>query len=250
MSCIRQIVEVRILHNYNIATSFTFFNDCSSSSVSHTVKKLPAVDVPYGTLSFPTSTYRSLNPAVARRALSLWIRYIGGVSDVRYDLVLPMHRMLHRAEKSANITGSNILVTVEPKRKRVMVARRSPDSRYRTKTPIRVGETILWDNRFSISLLSRRAGGGSNNNPEGAPVFYVRHFVERDWPLMSKGVVRHKAPVTVRGGLPVVVDEQNKIVLIPHFRVASREANIVAVVRFRPARTIDDLLQYSHYHEC
>ena len=133
-----------------------------------------------------------------------------------------------------------------------MVTRRSPDSRYRTRVPVRVGETILWDNRFSISLHSRgdSGGRGSKIDSEGAPVFYVRHLVEKDWPLMSKGVVRYKVPVSVRGGLPVVVDEDNKVVLMPHFRVASREANISAVIRFRPARTMDDLLQYSHYHEC
>ena len=215
--------------------------------VGHTVKKLPAVDIQHGTLSFPTSIYTSLNPAVARRALSVWIRYIGGVSDARYDLVLPMHRLLLTAEKVTNITGSNILMAVDPKRKRALVARRSPDSRYRTRIPIKVGETILWDNRFSISLLPRGAGGGSKNDP---PVFYVRHLVEKDWPLMSKGVVRCKVPIAVRGGLPVIVDKDNKIVLMPHFRVASRKANIVAVVRFRPSRTIEDLLEYSHYHEC
>jgi hypothetical protein len=53
-----------------------------------------------------------------------------------------------------------------------------------------------------------------------------------------------------RGGLPVVVDDSNKIVLMPHFRVASRDASVEAVVRFRPARSLNNLLQFSHYHEC
>ena len=220
--------------------------------MAHTVKKLPAVDIQHGTLSFPTSTYCSLNPAVARRTLSLWLRYIGGVSDIRYDLISPMNQLLHSTtDKTKNTTGSNVLMTVDPKKKRATIARRSPDSRYRTRIPIRIGETVVWDNRFSITLHSRGDSEGSKIDPEGAtPVFYVRHLVEKDWPLMSKGVVKYKVPVSARGGLPVVVDEGNKVVLMPHFRVASREANVLAVVRFRPARTMEDLLLYSHYHEC
>ena len=230
-------------------------------SVAHTVKKLPAINTQLGTLSFPISTFTSLNPAIGRRALGLWIRYIGGVSDIRYDLILPMHRLIHTAQQHSNITGSNIIITVDYKYKRVVLSRRSPDSKYRVKVPIRVGETIFWDNRFKISLIPRttiRGGGGEEStiddpvtqSTEDAPVFYVRHLIERDWPYMSKGVVRYKVPVWVRGGLPVVVDDQNKIVLMPHFKVASREANVLSVVKFKPIRSIDDILQYSHYHEC
>ena len=222
-------------------------------AVARTVKMLPAIDTMHGTLSFFTSTYQSLNPAVARRALGLWIRYIGGVSDIRYDLIAPMHKLLHSADKPSNITGSNILMTVDPKVKQSLIARRSPDSKYRVKVPIRIGESILWDNRFKISLVPRGGTGGPPADEPASnksPVFYVRHLVEKDWHLMSKGASRYKAPVAVRGGLPVVVNDKNKIVLMPHFKVVNREAKIWAIVRFRPLRSVEDLLQYSHYHEC
>ena len=51
--------------------------------MANTVKKLPAFDLRYGTLSVPLSTYKSLNPAIAQRALSVWMKYIGGMRDVR-----------------------------------------------------------------------------------------------------------------------------------------------------------------------
>lgn len=225
------------------------------SAVEETVKKLPAVDSVHGTLSFPTSTYQSLNPAIARRALGHWIRYIGGVSDVRFDLIVAMHRFLTSPDNRTNLTGSNILMTLDPERKRSTISRRSPDTKYRSRVPIRVGETILWDNRFKISLIPRRSARDtpSRDQPthsEDSSTYYVRHLVEKDWPYMSKGAVRYKVPVNVRGGLPVVVNEQNKIVLMPHFKVASRDARVLAVVKFKPVRSIEDLLQYSHYHEC
>lgn len=229
----------------------------SLTAVEETVKKLPAVDTIHGTLSFPTSTYQSLNPAIARRALGHWIRYIGGVSDVRFDLILAMHRFLTSPSHRTNLTGSNILMTSDPERKRSTISRRSPDTKYRVKVPIRVGETILWDNRFKISLVPRRSPGarepassGPAHPEEADTVYYVRHLVEKDWPYMSKGAVRYKVPVNVRGGLPVVVDERNHIVLMPHFKVTSRDARVMAVVKFKPVRSIEDLLQYSHYHEC
>ena len=175
-----------------------------------------------------------------------------------------MHRLLTDAKHPMNITRSNIIMAVDPDQKRSTVARRSPDSKYRVKVPIRVGETILWDNRFQISLTPRNAaatGRGSRNSfsaprnvsaatAEGSPVFYVRHLVPKDWPYMSKGGVRRKHPVFVRGGLPVIVDERDKIVLMPHFRVASREVGVAAFVKFKPVRSMEDLLQYSHYHTC
>ena len=166
-----------------------------------------------------------------------------------------MHRLLFTHEHPT-VTGSNIILTIDPTRKKAMIARRSPDSQYRVKVPISVGETILWDNRFKISLVHRKSeerGDGTtapgNQLPSGdSPVFYVRHLVQKDWPYISKGGVKYKLPPSVRGGLPVVVDKENKIVLIPHFRVARCEANVLAVVRFMPGRSVEDLLQYSYCH--
>ena len=228
----------------------------SPCTVSHTVKKLPSVDTQHGTLSFPISTYCSLNPAIARRSLSVWIRYIGGVSDVRYDLTVSMHRMLVGSKKLSNVTGSNIILTFDPECKRSAIARRSPESKYRVKVPIKVGETILWDSRFQISLVPRdsRKRDKQNSNKmatsseDSAAMFYVRHLIQRDWPYMSKRGNRYKLPVYVRGGLPVIVNEQNEIVHMPHFKVTSRDAEVQAVVRFKPALSVEDLLHYSHYH--
>lgn len=169
---------------------------------------------------------------------------------MRYDLTVAMHRLLLGSKPAANVTGSNIILTFDPEGKRSAIARRSPESKYRVKVPIRVGKTILWDNRFQISLLPRDGHNSKKMAPpsDDSPVFYVRHLVQRDWPYMSKRGHRYKLPVYVRGGLPVIVNEQNEIVLMPHFRVAIRDVDVQAVVKFKPALSVEDLLHYSHYH--
>jgi tRNA(Ile)-lysidine synthetase-like protein len=220
--------------------------------VTHTVHKLPSFDTLHGAVSFPTSIYQALNPAVARRALSVWARYIGGVSEFRYDLINSMHRLLCTPGRPNTMTGSSVMVTVDNNQKTATIARRSPDSKNRVRVPIRVGETILWDSRFKITLVPKDFGKDmSRLKPsDDSPVYYVRHLVKNDWIYMSKGRVRYRVPVCLRSGLPVVVDEDKNVVLIPHFKLASREANVRAVVKFRPASTVENLLEYSHYHKC
>lgn len=140
---------------------------------------------------------------------------------MRYDLTVSMHRLLVGPKKLTNVTGSNIILTFDSECKRSAIARRSPESKYRVKVPIRVGETILWDNRFQISLVPRDSVGKRDKqssremaplSEDSAAVFYVRHLIQRDWPYMSKRGNRYKLPVYIRGGLPVIVNEQNEIV--------------------------------------
>lgn len=213
---------------------------------------LPAVDFRYGTLSVPLSTYRSLNPAIAKRALSVWMKYIGGTSDVRN--ILPLHQLLLTQDRATNVTKSRIIMAVEPEQKKLSIARRLPDRKSQAKSlvPIRVGETVLWDNRFQISLLPQQRKENESQEQEKLPSesqeFYIRHLSPADWQYMSRGAVKVKHPVYARGGLPVIVDREGKIVVIPHFKLRSREENLFGRVKFTPIRSLDVLLQYSYYH--
>ena len=176
------------------------------------------------------------------------MKYIGGVSNIRN--IIPLHQLLLSSDRSTNITKSNILMAVDQEKKKFSIARRPPDHQSRTKVPIRVGDTILWDNRFKISLLPKRRQNEmvSFEKEQDSRKFFVRHLSPSDWQHMFKGGVRFKHPVYARGGLPVVVDREGKIVVIPHFKVSSREEKVVGRVQFSPIRRLDVLLQYSHYH--
>ena len=175
------------------------------------------------------------------------MKYIGGVSDIRNTL--PLHQLLLSSERSTNITKSNILMAVDPEKKKFFIARCPPDHQSRTKVPIKVGDTILWDNRFRISLMSQwKQNDSGESRLSDSREFYIRHLNRSDWQHMFKGGVRFKHPVYARGGLPVVVDREGEIVVIPHFRVSSREEKVVGRVKFSPIRSLDALLQYSHYH--
>ena len=176
------------------------------------------------------------------------MKYIGGVSNIRN--IIPLHQLLLSSERPTNVTKSNILMAVDPGKKKFAIARRPPDHLSRTKVPIKVGETILWDNRFKISLYPKRRQNEmpSFEEERDSREFFIRHLSPSDWQHMFKGGVRFKHPVYARGGLPVVVDREGKIVVIPHFRVSSREEKVVGRVRFSPIRSLAVLLQYSHYH--
>lgn len=169
--------------------------------------------------------------------------------------ILPLHQLLLSPSSATNVTKSNIIVAVEPEKKKFSIARRLPDRQSRAKdlVPIKVGETILWDNRFRITLLPQRRqedrrDPGQKQLPSESQEFYVRHLGPADWQYMFKGGIKFKHPVYARGGLPVIVDKEGKIVVIPHFKMSSREERLVGKVRFTPVRSLDDLLQYSHYH--
>ena len=53
--------------------------------------------------------------------------------------------------------------------------------------------------------------------------FYIRHLLDRDNQLFQKGVRKIRSiklpHVLIRGGLPVIVDDSDHVVLIPHFKV-------------------------------
>ena len=73
-------------------------------------------------------------------------------------------------------------------------------------------------------------------------------MLQKDWELARKGIRKVRTyvlpPEHVRGSLPVIVDENMKVVLIPHFKVIDRSAGITCKLKFTPRHTIEDYIHY------
>lgn len=218
---------------------------------------MASVNSNYGTLSFDAGAYRSLNPYVARSTLAIWLRFVSssGNSINRYGLE-KLHNLVVQ-EKAVTVTNSNCILIPLPKERRFMVAKQKPLMSGRNrKTPIRVGETVLWDNRFRITLFGKFTTSRRNRVEKReredlkSRVFYIRNFQISDHMYVSRGVRKVRGTVLVhyhvRGGLPVVVDETGAVVLIPHFKVMDHSVGVDCRVTFEPQWNMSELLNY-HY---
>ena len=224
--------------------------EISQPQTSDLVKKLATINSKYGTLSFDSRNYRSLNPYIARSVLAIWLRFVSssGNSINRYGLQ-KLHNLVI-LDKTVTDTNSNCVLIPLPKEGQFMIAKQKPPTGRSGRTLIRVGETILWDNRFRISLFEKTSGKKKRKGDVNSRVFYVRNFLRSDHMYVVKGVRKVRRTVLVhyhvRGGLPVVVDETGTVVLIPHFRVMDHSVGVDCKVTFEPQWSIDELLNF-HY---
>lgn len=224
-------------------------------TVREEMEKLACVNGKYGTVSFDTAAYKALNPYIARSVLGIWLRFTAssGNSINRYGLQ-KLHNYITE-EKTVPNTNNNCILIPLPKEGRFMLAKQKPMAANIQKVPIRVGETIIWDNRFTISLFvkTRRGKEGREAEDMKSRVFYVRHFRASDNEYMARGVRKVRSTVLVhyhvRGGLPVVVDASENVVLIPHFKVMDHTVGVDCRVSFTPRWTMRELLQFHYISE-
>lgn len=225
----------------------------SRPDIKDAMQRLAFVSRKYGTISFDALAYKALNPYIARNILAIWIRYIGSTGNAikRYGL-----EKLHRAvldDRPADTQNSCILFSL-PNEGRFMIAKESPKRRLRRKTPIKVGETVLWDNRFTIHLFVSKTGQEDRGALYEAELksreFFVRHFIVSDNHYMMKGIRKVKGnvllPRNARGGLPVIVDSEDNVVLIPHFKVINYAVGVDCSVEFTPQWSMAQLLNFSY----
>ena len=176
------------------------------------------------------------------------LHYTSGHDVMPHYLALSRaHQMLSSSYTKAQATnmtlGMSILVPVD--NACFIVSRSKPCHSSVEPTPVTVGETILWDQRFMITLAPLES-----DTAPSCKQFYVRHMVTKDWELAKKGVRKVRTnplpPEMIRGGLPVIVDKDGKVVLIPHFRVIERYAGVVCNIKFAPQKSLEYCLLGSY----
>lgn len=231
---------------------------------SHLVK----LDTACGSATVDARRVRALSPPAARKVIRVLINHIGGTRRTHYQALEKVYNLfLHPLQRRAETCGQCQAFSLDGDT--VLVARCRPLKHERTLTPVKVGETVVWDNRFAISLVPLETPPTTTpqkSPPPGKPAksrrkksqetvseanqdqrqFYVRHMVPTDWGLAQEGVRRVKRAQLpherVRGGLPVVVDEEGKVVEIPHFKMVDRRRGVMAVIRFEPQVKLEELL--------
>ena len=233
--------------------------DHTEPCIKEAMQRLACVNRKYGILSFNAASYQALNPYVARSVLAIWLRFIGSSGNsIRRHSLEKLHTIAME-EKTVADTASNCIIIPLPKERCFLIAKQDPGRRGR-KVPIRVGETMLWDNQFKISLFADPAGQRKGKNKMTVSeselksrVFYVRHFHDADHYHVVKGVRKVKGTVLVhhhvRGGLPVITDSEGNVVLIPHFRVKNYSVGIDCRVEFTPPWSMTELLQFHYISE-
>ncbi|KAL5484593.1 hypothetical protein EMCRGX_G021120 [Ephydatia muelleri] len=197
------------------------------------------VDQLYGYAKVSWPQYCHLDRPVAKRVLLALSHYTSGQDAMPHYLALSRaHQMLTEGKaKATNMTlGMSILVPADEVT--FIVSRSKPPNSSADLTPIVLGETILWDKRFEITLSQLEP-----HTPPTSKQFYVRHMLTVDWELARKGIrkVRTVAlpPEMIRGGLPVIVNEDRKVVLIPHFKVIERSAGVACKLKFAPQKSLE-----------
>ena len=213
------------------------------------------VDKKYGYLSFSVNRFLSLPHFVAKKVFHSLASHIGGArGPIPTKTYLQIHKQM--LSRNTQTFGTCILFFPDLKKDTMIIGRALPGiwKQKSSWTPISVGQTILWDGRWRITLKSlktlesKKAPDRAVNNKEQ---LYVRHMKERDHEVARRGIRKIRAaklpPVHARAGLPVICTESGYVVLAPHFLVIDHTYGVDCDVAFEP---LLPLLQDSETHVC
>lgn len=209
-----------------------------SLAVLSACNELVAIEKRHGFATVGLHRYRELPPPVGKRLLLSLLHHIGGHTNALstaalngcYDYILARTT---EPNKAANLAHCNVVLLDSSQ---FMVARQRPPLVQLTLTSIALGEPLVWDNRFTVTLSQTARGTHAHSTPPG---YWVRHMLEDDYRVVVKGLRRRKAtklpPVHARGGLPVVVDAKGCIVAAPHLGYLDVKFGVTCSVTFDPA---------------
>lgn len=206
--------------------------------MSSACEELVSIEKRHGFATVDLPHYRRLPPPVGKRLLMSLFNHIGGHTNTVstaslnscYDYLVAGTIRPNKATSLAHC------YVVPLDSAQFMVARHRPQAREQTLTPIVLGEPLTWDNRFRVTLSQTARG---RQMSKSSMMYWVRHMLETDCSVASKGLRRRKAaklpPLHARGGLPVVVDAKGCIVAAPHLGYLDVKFGVACSVTFDPA---------------
>ena len=216
-------------------------------TVSESLSKINlSVNQEYGYLSFSVGRLLSLPPVVIRKVLqSLTVHISGMPGTFTFRSFAWIYKKLHNRERSIRWFENWILFFPDLDYDAVMMGRAMPKSAWKDKTLISVGQTILWDRRWRITLKplkkldrqdSKKASGRGEKKKEQ---LYVSHMeVEEYWGENKQHNRRVPASILpdnkLWSGLPVICTESGHIVLAPHFKIIDHSYSVDCDVTFDP----------------
>lgn len=212
----------------------------------------------YGYVTMKYDLYRKLSDPVAKKLINVLLRFASN-QNVYADFapitsnLTEIHRSILKNKDRVHGTGYGGVVYQHDK-KSFAVARRL-DTYYPNLTPINIGETILWDNRFYLNLdyLDNNTAMKSYQSHHS---FYVRHLIEKDLSQHSGQGIRKVKSVKLphrfcRNGLPILVAEHQDlpkekwpVVAIPVLKFVNRQFGVrFRCSEFKPKITLQDFQQ-------
>ena len=227
-------------------------------TVSESLSKINlSVNQEYGYLSFSIGKLLSLPPVVIRKILQSLTMHISGMPRaLSFRGFAWIHKKLHNRERNISRFENCILFFPDLDYDTVMMGKAMPRETWKDKTLISVGQTILWDRRWRITLKplkkldrqdSRKASDGGEEKKEQ---LYVSHMkIEEYWGEDKQDNRRVPASILpdnkLWSGLPVICTESGHVVLAPHFKIIDHSYSVDCDVTFDP---LMPLLQDSDTH--
>ena len=221
--------------------------------VHQAIDKGTKINKEYGHVLIDYSTFFQLSRPVALRLLQVIIQYVTGTfKSFRSKTMSQLYNYFEDGHMTRNFNIANCIV-FPVNESCFCITRHRPPKIERDNpsylTPIKIGEMVHWDNRFNITLSHLSQGRQlSNKKPNCSPqTFYIRHLLDRDNQLFQKGVRKIRSiklpHVLIRGGLPVIVDDSDHVVLIPHFKVIDKSYGITCKCNFKQKRALKEWIK-------
>lgn len=206
-------------------------------AVSQTLETAIRVHKAYGSVAVDWKLFSSLSDLAAMELMNILVMFVTA-SDRR--MKIREWQLFKNGLKSFTKpkTLRSAIVYPEDDRKTFVVGRAPLDhSTRQVLTPIRLGETLLWDNRFLITL-----GHLQSNQTVADTKLFVRSMVESDWSLASKGVRKIKTnilpPLMLRNSLPLITDAEGNVALAPFLKVVDRRYGVTCSCVFKPKASL------------
>ena len=200
----------------------------------------------YGSVTVNWRQFSSLSGITAMELMNILITFVTG-SGLRMKL-REWQVFKNDLRSFTNAKTLRSAVVYPEKDRKTFVIGRAPltrSSRQRL-TPIQLGETVLWDNRFLVTLRLQDSEAVMNTK------FYIRSMVTSDWPLVRKGVRKIKAniivPLHLRNGLPLIVDGENNVAVAPFLKMTDRRYGVTCTCVFRPKASLEDVTALSSFY--
>lgn len=201
------------------------------------VKEVTSIDMKYGYVTVNKSALMTLPKPVWSRAIATLLQYVSAnIRPVTYKQLQYLLAKLPDLQKTISLHGCCVF----PLRTGVLGV--SAIMWEIKPQPITIGEPMHWSNKWNVQILP---ASGSTQCKDRK--YFVRSFIKADYAFVRRGVRMVRSaklpPVLARYALPVIMDQDGKVALIPHFKYRNRDFGISATVRHNPLLTLDSIVQ-------
>ena len=212
-------------------------------AVSEAVNTLPAIDIKLGCIYLHNSQLKALPLFVRRRVVHVLASYIAGsLLKTKFQLLENICKRLPLSKPEG--IEDVVFIPIENK---LCIGKIRPTNK--ECLPIEIGQPLLWDRRWLITLS--RLPDYQLRSFDGHE-FAVSSLRMREWPLAHYHGLRkvRTTPLPhekLRPALPVVRDEKNKVVFIPHLKVMDRTYGLSCQISFEPNLSVKKILSTAMY---